>query len=51
MDKLLKSVKIKIVVSSWVWWSMPEIPALKRQRQEDFEFEVGLSYIASSRPA
>jgi hypothetical protein len=31
--------------------STPVIPELRRQRQEDQEFQVTLSYIASSRPA
>jgi hypothetical protein len=30
---------------------MPVIPALRRLRQEDLEFEASLDYIASSRPA
>jgi hypothetical protein len=30
---------------SQVWWNMPAIPALRRQRQEDGEFEASLSYI------
>jgi hypothetical protein len=29
-----------------VWWFMPVIPALGRQRQKDCEFEVSLGYIA-----
>jgi hypothetical protein len=30
---------------------MPVIPALRRLRQEDLEFEASLDYIASYRPA
>jgi hypothetical protein len=30
---------------------MPIIPALRKQRQEDLEFQLGLDYIVSSRPA
>jgi hypothetical protein len=36
--------------SSWVWWVTPVIPALRRLRQEDPEFESSLGYVASSRP-
>jgi hypothetical protein len=32
-------------------WYMLAIPALRRQRWEDLEFEPILGYIASSRPA
>jgi hypothetical protein len=31
---------------SWVWWFMHVIPVLRRQRQEDREFEANLSYVA-----
>jgi hypothetical protein len=24
----------------WVWWYMPIIPALRRLRQEDYEFKA-----------
>jgi hypothetical protein len=34
-----------------VWWHMPLIPALGRQRQADFEFEASLVYRVSSRTA
>ena len=38
--------------SSQVWWHMPLIPALSRQRQEDlYEFEASLIYKVSSRIA
>jgi hypothetical protein len=30
----------------WVWWCLSVIPALRRLRQEDFEFETSLDYIA-----
>jgi hypothetical protein len=29
----------------WVWWCVCVIPALGRQRQEDYEFEANLVYI------
>jgi hypothetical protein len=35
---------------SQVWWCMSIIPALRRQRQEDHEFRVSLSYMVSSMP-
>jgi hypothetical protein len=28
-----------------MWWLIPVIPALRRLRQEDYEFEASLSYI------
>jgi hypothetical protein len=29
---------------SWAWWCTPVIPALRRLRQEDHEFEASLDY-------
>ena len=31
---------------SWAWQLKPAIPVPRRERQEDFEFEVSLDYIA-----
>jgi hypothetical protein len=39
--------KCKKDAKSWAWWCMPAIPGLKRQRQEDQEFEVSLGYMVS----
>jgi hypothetical protein len=36
-------VKNQVLLSK-VWWYTPTIPALKRLRQEDYKFEVNLSY-------
>lgn len=36
---------------SLVWWCLPTISALRRQKLEAQEFEAILSYIADSRPA
>jgi hypothetical protein len=36
---------IKAKKRSWVWWCTPVIPALRRLRQEDSEFEVSVGYI------
>ena len=37
--------------ASWVWWCMPLIPALGRQRQEDLcEFKANLVHRMSSKP-
>jgi hypothetical protein len=36
----------KIRTKSQVWWGMPIIPALRRQRQKDLEFQASLGYIA-----
>jgi hypothetical protein len=33
------------------WWRPPLIPALRRQRQADLEFDISLVYIMSSRTA
>jgi hypothetical protein len=32
-------------VSSWMWWCLSVIPALRRLRQENCEFEGSLGYI------
>jgi hypothetical protein len=32
--------------SCWAWWYIPVIPALRRLRQEDYEYEASLNYIA-----
>jgi hypothetical protein len=46
---LHREVKIhyifKMVEKGQVWWYMPAIPALRRQRQEDCECKVSLCYI------
>jgi hypothetical protein len=39
---------LKLPVIKLVWWYMPVIPVFGRLRQEDYEFEVSLDYIASS---
>jgi hypothetical protein len=36
----------KSVCLSRVWWFMPVIPGLGRQRQNDLEFQASLGYIA-----
>jgi hypothetical protein len=36
---------IKRKLQSQAWWCTPVIPALRRLRQEDHEFEVDLSII------
>jgi hypothetical protein len=35
----------------WAWWHMLTTPALRRLRQEDWEFESSLGCIMSSMPA
>jgi hypothetical protein len=40
---------IKKYVGSWVWWRMPLIPALGRQRQAISEFKASLVYRVSTR--
>jgi hypothetical protein len=32
-------------IASQAWWLMPVIPALRRLRQEDQEFEIRVGYI------
>jgi hypothetical protein len=34
--KKIKNGWTKVTKISWVWWHMPLIPALGRQRQADF---------------
>jgi hypothetical protein len=36
---------MKRLDSSQAWWFTPVIPALRRLRQEDHEFEASLDYI------
>lgn len=50
-NKKIKDIKIKIKFS-WAWWSIPLIPALRRQRQAMMsEYKASMGYIVSSRPA
>jgi hypothetical protein len=35
---------------SQAWWHAPEIPVLRKQRQEDGKFKASLGYITSSKP-
>jgi hypothetical protein len=42
--------KTPILKTDEVWWHTSVIPALRRWRQEDCEFEASLGYIANSRP-
>ena len=47
----MKDIKIKIKFG-WAWWSIPLIPALRRQRQAMMsEYKASMGYIVSSRPA
>jgi hypothetical protein len=52
---LKKCFKINIFISVWfgqIWWLIPLLPSLGRQRWVAlYEFEVILAYIVSSRPA
>jgi hypothetical protein len=38
-----------ILWAGWVWWSIPIILALRRWRQEDYEFEASLKKTTESR--
>jgi hypothetical protein len=35
------------ILTNWVWWYIPVIPACRIMRQEDHELEVSLDYITS----
>jgi hypothetical protein len=37
-----------IPILRWVGWGMPIIPALRRRKQEDYEFKAILGYIVRS---
>lgn len=39
------------VISSRVWWDVPVVTTLGRQKPEDLEFKVVLGYRARLRPA
>jgi hypothetical protein len=43
----LKEVRHK----NWPWWCIPVIPAFRRLKQEDHEFETSVGYIVSFRLA
>lgn len=38
------------MLGGWRWWHTPDIPALGRWRQGDWEYKASLSYIVSLRP-
>jgi hypothetical protein len=42
--------KDRKATASWVWWYIPVIPALRRWRQKDWEFEDSLDYTVRSCP-
>jgi hypothetical protein len=50
----VKDINLKIQVvelaQSQAWWFIAVISALRKQRQEDSEFEATLRYIVSSEP-
>jgi hypothetical protein len=37
-----------LLIFSWAWWCISVIPALGRQKQENFEFQASLGYIGDS---
>jgi hypothetical protein len=43
-DKTRRMILIKILISSWLWWHVPVISALGRQKQEDHEFKFSWNY-------
>jgi hypothetical protein len=49
--EILNKGFIKNYHLSWVWWYIPVISVLGRQRQEEHEFKVSLRYITGLRPA
>lgn len=51
VNNVWNSLFFTIHIKSWVWWCMPSIPELGRQRQKDLcEFQAILVFIMSSRP-
>jgi hypothetical protein len=45
MKYLTSPLKRFFFYSSQAWWYTPVIPALRKLRQEDHEFEASLGYI------
>jgi hypothetical protein len=43
--KITLCSKNRTEAMSWAWWSIPIILALRRQSQEDCEFEASLGYV------
>lgn len=51
-ENICKTSIQKVHISSWMWWYVPLIPALTRQRKMDLcKFEASLVYIQNSRLA